>query len=111
MAEEMFGERLYRYRKEHYLTQKQLAQMIGVSANHIGTLERGKKKPRASTVAAFEDAIKENRRKIWNDAGNEGGLDEEELQVYDQIWQRLICLEPEREKAALETLFYMLRWR
>lgn len=48
---ERFGEKLYKLRKKHGLTQQQLAQAIGLTAHgHISELESGKKKPTSEFV-------------------------------------------------------------
>lgn len=107
--EEKFGQKLKQYRKEHYMTQKQLADLIGVSANHIGTLENGKKKPRASTIAAFEEAI---QKQEWTEAVLEDLTfrETDQMAVYTQIWSELKRLDPEKERDVLETFFHILDW-
>lgn len=110
MTAENFGEILRQYRREHYLTQKQLADLIGLSPNHIGTLESGKKKPRASTIAAFEDAVKQRSRETWYPSDDFMKMEEAERQAYEQIWKGLKRLEPKREKEVLEMFFHILDW-
>ena len=40
-----FGKRLREYRLARHLTQEQLGELVGVSYQHIGMLERGKRSP------------------------------------------------------------------
>ena len=40
-----FGKRLREYRLARHLTQEQLGELVGVSHQHIGMLERGKRSP------------------------------------------------------------------
>lgn len=110
MTEENFGETLKQYRKENYLTQKQLANMIGLSPNHIGTLENGKKKPRASTIAAFEEAVKKKSWKTGCSPENIELMGEDERLAYEQIWRGLKRLDPEREREVLEMFYRILDW-
>lgn len=110
MMEENFGKILRQYRKEHYLTQKQMADLIGLSPNHIGTLESGKKKPRASTIAAFEEAVKQKSWKTWYPSEELGNMREDERKAYEQIWKGLRRLDSEREKEVLEMFFRILDW-
>ena len=63
---ETFAMRIKQYRKEHFMTQRQLADLVGISVNYLGTLEKGKKRTRASTIANFEEAVqrREAERRI-----------------------------------------------
>lgn len=107
---ENFGERLRTYRKENLLTQKQMADLIGVSVNHIGTLENGKKKPRASTIAAFEEVVGKSNWKNWRQLGEAESMENNEMMVYSQIWKGLKSLDPEREREVLDTFTKILDW-
>lgn len=107
MTAENFGEKLREFRKENYLTQKQMAELIGLSPNHIGTLENGKKKPRASTIAAFEELV---RKRSWKQPGATDIMDEDEMAIYTRIWRGLMSLEPEREKEVLQMFAQILEW-
>ncbi|MBQ8814760.1 MAG: helix-turn-helix transcriptional regulator [Lachnospiraceae bacterium] len=109
MEADSFGERMKEYRKAHYMTQKQLADMIGVSTNHIGTLEKGKKKPRASTIAAFEDAIQKNDW-VGSAQGKLKLIEADRMAIYAQIWKGLKHLEPDKEREVLETFFRIIDW-
>ena len=104
-----FGVRMKEYRKAHYMTQKQLADMIGVSVNHIGTLEKGKKKPRASTIAAFEDAIQKSDW-VGSAQGKMKLIEADRMAMYTQIWKCLKVLDQDKEQEVLETFFQIIDW-
>lgn len=101
--------RVKQYRKDHFMTQKQLAELIGISVNYIGTLEKGKRKARASTIAAFEEAvqryeIEKKRLEMMNVRGEEDRL------KYMKVLSELKKLDPETAKTVLERFYCVLDW-
>ena len=104
---ESFGEQLQRFRKEHLLTQQKMAALLGISTNHVSVLERGIKKPRASTEAAFawlsaqgpepEEIIRENVDFPWEE-------------VYEKLWIRLCKLDMDRRTEVMSMFFQVLAW-
>lgn len=52
-----FGARLRKLRTERGLSQATLAERIGISANHLGIIERGESSPTLETVEAIADAL------------------------------------------------------
>ena len=105
-----FAAKLKAYRKENFLTQEQMAKLLGLSANHIGTLEQGKKRPRASTMAAFEELMRRTGPPEQRDANPTDPMSEEEVALYSQLWRELKCLEPQQEKELLEMFSRILDW-
>jgi transcriptional regulator with XRE-family HTH domain len=58
MAEtDTLGDRLRRLRREHSLTQEELAQASGVSQEMIAKTEQGRRHPRLTVLAKFADAL------------------------------------------------------
>lgn len=55
MKKNTFGHMLAYYRKLHELTQKQLADRVGVSDATIGSYERGEREPSFETEEALAD--------------------------------------------------------
>ncbi|MCL2061617.1 MAG: helix-turn-helix domain-containing protein [Firmicutes bacterium] len=51
----IFGENLYLYRTQEKLTQKQLADKLGLSANNIGHWEKGRTEPDIKTIIKLAD--------------------------------------------------------
>lgn len=101
--------RVKQYRKDHFMTQKQLAELIGISVNYIGTLEKGKRKARTSTIAAFEEAvqryeIEKKRLEMMNVRGEEDRL------KYMKVLSELKKLDPETAKTVLERFHCVLDW-
>jgi transcriptional regulator with XRE-family HTH domain len=52
-----FGKRLRKIRRNRDLNQDQLADMVGVSLNFIGQLERGESAPSFETVQKLAEAL------------------------------------------------------
>jgi len=65
---------LKRMRKESGLTQKRLAQLVGVSQAHIAKIEQGKVDPRLSTVNKILRVLTEGEKKKCRDLMSKGVL-------------------------------------
>ena len=52
-----FGRRLREYRHARNLTQEKLSELVGVSFQHIGMLERGKRYPSIETLIRLAVAL------------------------------------------------------
>ena len=107
--DETFAMRVKQYRKEHFMTQKQLAELIGLSVNYIGTLESGKRKPRASTIAVFEEAVsrwevREKRLEIMFDRDGTDRVN------FLKLVERLRLLDPEEANDMLALFHHILDW-
>ncbi|MDR1630216.1 MAG: helix-turn-helix domain-containing protein [Oscillospiraceae bacterium] len=61
------GERIKEIRKAHNLTQKQLAEMIGISITHISVIERGVKTPKLETLIDIANAMHVNSDSLLQD--------------------------------------------
>lgn len=63
-----FGDRLKAYRKNKNLTQKQLAEMLGISRNYLSEVERNKKNPsselKEKVSSLFKKESKEPQKKL-----------------------------------------------
>jgi len=59
------GRLLKRKRKELALTQRSLANQLGVKASHVAYLESGKRKPSLTLMARLEDALGVSRQQIF----------------------------------------------
>lgn len=66
------GPLLRKMRLEAKLTQKRLAELVGVSQAHIAKIEKGKVDPRLSTVNKILEVLAENREKKCRDIMTRG---------------------------------------
>ena len=60
-----FGRKMLEFRAKHHLTQKQLADIIGVEMNTISRTETEKSQPTKRNAIIFENKMKE-----WEDQKN-----------------------------------------
>ena len=106
MEADSFGARLLEYRKEHYLTQKKMAELMGISPNHVAVLESGKKHPRPSTEAKFA-RLSEGDRPLLE---VKRPMNEAERRWYQRIRKKLSEMEPERREAGMNLFMDILIW-
>lgn len=93
-----FGDMLRAYRKKHHLTQRELAEKMNISSNHLSVLERDKKMPRTSTIETFEELLTEE---IMEEYAKKRRLTDQERKEYLRL---LNCLETMDEKKLSEVL-------
>ena len=101
-----FGENLIEYRKSHYLTQKQMAKLLGLSTNHIGVLERGIKQPRTSTITAFMK-LKEKQARTF---GEGKPMTETEIIELNHLWRMMSDMSPELRREILHVMKHIAKW-
>lgn len=65
MNEETFGKILKQARQALGLSQKALAQKLGVRASHIGYLEQGRRRPSLSLLNALADALGLDKERLF----------------------------------------------
>ena len=102
-----FAERMVAYRASHCLTQKQMGELMHLSANHIGVLERGLKKPRPATKAKFLELS--GKREI-RPLGDSRPMSQKEIDVYQEILDGLGKLSVKRRVEVLAVYRYILKW-
>ena len=102
-----FAERLVAYRASHCLTQKQMGELMHLSANHIGVLERGLKKPRPATKAKFLELS--GKREI-RPLGDSRPMSQKEIDVYQELLDGLGKLSVKRRVEVLAVYRYILKW-
>lgn len=102
-----FAERMVAYRASHCLTQKQMGELMHLSTNHIGVLERGLKKPRPATKAKFYELS--GKREIRT-LGDSRPMSQKEADVYQEIWESLSNLSVRRRIEVLSVFKYILKW-
>ena len=106
MAKTGFGKMLKEFREEHNLTQRELAEMMDISTNHVSVLEREEKLPRASTIEAF-DALKA-KEDVERYAGAKR-LSEAETEEYVRLIQSLNQLDEHKKIEALKAIIRLLK--
>ena len=89
-----FGERLHRYREDRGLSQRQLAEQVGVDQSQIGRYERGLILPAADTVVAIAEALRISTDTLL--------LGKADRQGQDLPVKNLVLLERFEELAALD---------
>lgn len=102
-----FAERMVAYRASHCLTQKQMGELMHLSANHIGVLERGLKKPRPATKAKFLELS--GKREI-RPLGDSRPMSQKEIAVYEELLEGLGKLSVKRRVEVLAVYRYILKW-
>ena len=100
-----FGEMMKAFRAEHNLTQRELAEMMDISTNHVSVLEREEKIPRASTIEAFEALITEDELKRYMDSNMFTKAETEEL---SELVRKLSRLEDKKKAEALKAIIRLL---
>ena len=106
MAKTGFGKRLREFRAEHNMTQRELAELMNISTNHVSALEREEKIPRASTIEAF-DMLKA-RDDVEKITGSKR-LSDAEMEEYVKLIQNLNQLEDSHKIEAMKAIIRLLR--
>ena len=57
MKQSAFGTYLYNYRKKHKLTQQELADILSITMNYCGRLERGERPPGIDLLIRVSDTL------------------------------------------------------
>lgn len=107
MEEKSFAERLTNYRKSHYLTQRQMAALLGISTNHVGVLERGLKIPRASTAARFAEL---SGRRELRSIGESKPLNETDLENFKILWDGLGAMSALQRAEVMAVFKAIVKW-
>ena len=64
----LFGQKIRKLRNLHHMSQAKLAELIDVSTNYIGQIERGDRKPSLETVVALCNALNTNMDYLLSDS-------------------------------------------
>lgn len=105
MMKNGFGKRLKAYRKAHKLTQRELAELMDISTNHVSVLERESKLPRASTIAAFETLIIRDELSKYVDTSEWSDLN---IKEYEELIRCIDRLLEEKRREAMEAIIKLL---
>ena len=102
-----FGQQMRKYRKEHGLTQEQLADIFSVQTKHISFLENGHRNPSPELQKKMEDMIFADE---VNGAmeGENRILTEEEMNVQIKLFHKLCKLGPVQKENALNMIYNLL---
>ena len=102
-----FGQQMRKYRKNHGLTQEQLADIFNVQTKHISFLENGHRNPSPELQKKLEDMIiadEINRAMEKEDRL----LSEEEMTVQIKLFNKLCKLGPVQKETALDMIYKLL---
>ncbi len=99
-----FGKMMREFRKEHHMTQRELAEKMDISANHVSVLEREEKLPRTSTIEALMALMTTDdlKRRMINEK-----IPENEIGEYVKLLQSLEQLD-EKKRAEIMRIFVQL---
>ena len=61
------GKRIREKREEQGLTREEVAEMTDISANYLGTIERGEKTPRIEVIIKIANALKATSDELLQD--------------------------------------------
>jgi len=64
----LLGQKIRKLRNLHHMSQANLAELIDVSTNYIGQIERGDRKPSLETLVALCNALNTNMDYILSDS-------------------------------------------
>jgi transcriptional regulator with XRE-family HTH domain len=78
-----FGDTVRRHREAFGLTQRSLAQRLGVESSHVAFIESGRRKPSLKLLARFADVL---------------GLDRQDLLIQAHPEAMQLIAQPEQEK-------------
>lgn len=65
------GKRIRKYRDESGMTQEKLAEMVGITPNYLGAIERGVKVPKLDTLIEIINALHLSADEILQDVVEE----------------------------------------
>ena len=102
-----FGQQMRKYRKDHGLTQEQLADIFSVQTKHISFLENGHRNPSPDLQKKLEDMI------IMDEINGamekeDRVLSEEEMIIQINLFHKLCKLGPVQKETALNMIYELL---
>ena len=101
------GQRLARIRKQKGLTQKTLAEKMGLIQALVSAYELGKIRLNAEMVIRFAKALEVSADEILGLKNNGGGKENPSLRLIRRI-NRIESLPPARQKTVLKAIDFML---
>lgn len=88
------------------MTQRELAELMDISTNHVSVLEREEKLPRASTIEAFETlAAKDDLERCIGTRK----MSESESEEYAQLLKSLDQLNDSKKLEAMKAIIRLLK--
>lgn len=99
-----FNNRLKEARKNKGLTQKELAEVIGVAKSTVAGYEIGNSEPNAMTIGKIMTALEVDANYLWQDEMAELERQKDSFTLHEQELIRKYRLIDERGKRNVETL-------
>lgn len=84
--------RIHQYRREHDLTQAAFAELLGISLNHAGALERGDREPSLHMFFKLADQLGITADELAGNTLSKTMLPEELQNASERDWDRTIDL-------------------
>ncbi len=102
-----FGQQMRKYRKDHGLTQEQLADIFSVQTKHISFLENGHRNPSPELQKKLEDMIIVDEINGAMET-EDRVLSEEEMTIQINLFHKLCKLGPVQKETALNMIYELL---
>ena len=102
-----FGETVRKYRKDHDMTQEELAGILNIQPKYLSYLENGHRSPGVNVQKKMEELLMADE---LNSAicKEEKMLTDEEMEIQIRFYQKLRKIHPLRRKEALDTVYRIL---
>lgn len=104
MIEIKIGKRIQEYRKKRGFTQDQLSEILGISKNHLSSIERGKYSIKIDMLVQIMNILNCSADEIFCDVINKGYLIKS-----SRLSDKLQNLPPEEQVRILEVVDTMIR--
>lgn len=95
----LLGKKIRNLRNMHHFSQADLAELIDVSTNYIGQIERGDRKPSLETLVSLCNVLNTNMDYLLSDS-----IQQNEDQISVDIVDKLSSLSPEEKEFFYHTL-------
>lgn len=94
-----FGKRLRKHRKDRKLTLDQMAELVELSPNYLGDIERGKKFPGTETLIQIVNVLDISADELLKDSVNKA-----DYIIDDELHRMMAQLSPKKKAAAVRIL-------
>lgn len=100
----LLGQKIRQLRNAHHFSQADLAELIDVSTNYIGQIERGDRKPSLETLVSLCNALNTSMDYMLSDS-----IHRDEDQISQDILSKLSSLSPAEKEYFYNTIVSYLQ--